>query len=127
MTVAPTAQVIGRVTRSTVAVAVNRPVQLVQFDTGMIVLYQDGVPMRSWAAGEATLGVRNDITTRRAIPTWAVVAAIVGALLCLLGLLFLLVKEDQQTSRPIVVLTATDGGVIEIIGTMRSVAALPAV
>jgi hypothetical protein len=32
--------------------------------------------------------------TERKIPTWAIVLAIVFALACLLGLLFLLVKED---------------------------------
>jgi hypothetical protein len=33
--------------------------------------------------------------TEQAIPTWAIVMAIVFALLCLLGLLFLLVKETR--------------------------------
>jgi hypothetical protein len=33
--------------------------------------------------------------TERKIPTWAIVCAIIFALLCLLGLLFLLVKEEQ--------------------------------
>lgn len=33
----------------------------------------------------------------RAIPTWAIVMAILLALACLLGLLFLLVKEDRVT------------------------------
>ena len=33
--------------------------------------------------------------TRKVIPTWAVVLAIIGVLLFLLGLLFLLVKETQ--------------------------------
>jgi hypothetical protein len=32
--------------------------------------------------------------TERKIPTWAIVVAIIFALACLLGLLFLLVKED---------------------------------
>ncbi len=35
--------------------------------------------------------------TERRIPTWAVVVAVIFALACLLGLLFLLVKEDQTT------------------------------
>lgn len=34
------------------------------------------------------------VTLTRSIPTWAIVCAIVGAALCLLGLFFLLVKED---------------------------------
>src|SRR5262245_23021640 len=33
--------------------------------------------------------------TERKIPTWAIVLAIVFAVLCLIGLLFLLVKEDR--------------------------------
>jgi hypothetical protein len=35
--------------------------------------------------------------TESKIPTWAIVCAVVGALLCLLGLLLLLVKEDVTT------------------------------
>ncbi len=35
--------------------------------------------------------------TERKIPTWAIVLAIIFALACLLGLLFLLVKEDRTT------------------------------
>ncbi|HXY91392.1 MAG TPA: hypothetical protein VEP49_02875 [Acidimicrobiia bacterium] len=35
--------------------------------------------------------------TEKKIPTWAIVLAVVFALLCLLGLLFLLVKEEQTT------------------------------
>ncbi len=33
--------------------------------------------------------------TRQAIPTWAIVVAVIGAVVCLLGLLFLLVKEPR--------------------------------
>jgi hypothetical protein len=35
--------------------------------------------------------------TEKKIPTWAIVLAIVFALFCLIGLLFLLVKEEQTT------------------------------
>jgi hypothetical protein len=35
--------------------------------------------------------------TERKIPSWAIVLAIIFALLCLIGLLFLLVKEDRTT------------------------------
>jgi hypothetical protein len=35
--------------------------------------------------------------TERKVPTWAIVLAVVFALACLLGLLFLLVKEDTTT------------------------------
>jgi hypothetical protein len=37
--------------------------------------------------------VTNQTTVSEKIPTWAIVMAVVGALACLLGLLFLLVKE----------------------------------
>lgn len=36
-------------------------------------------------------------TTRTKIPDWAIVCAIIFALLCLIGLLFLLAKEDVTT------------------------------
>lgn len=50
--------------------------------------------------GTATLRgsqwIVNDRTTvQRAIPTYAIVLAIIFALLCLLGLLFLLIKEER--------------------------------
>lgn len=42
---------------------------------------------------EVTWSVADMSVTSQAIPTWAIVAAIIGAFLCLIGLLFLLVKE----------------------------------
>ena len=54
--------------------------------------------------------VRVDDTsyTVRRTPTWAVVLAVVTAFILLLGLLFLLVKEDQRVQRSTVtVFTAT--------------------
>jgi hypothetical protein len=45
----------------------------------------------------ATWTVTPMYQTTRAIPTWAIVCAVVFALACLLGLLFLLVKEEQTT------------------------------
>jgi len=44
---------------------------------------------------EVSWTVTDMSTTTEAIPTWAIVCAIVGALLCLIGLLFLLVKEKR--------------------------------
>jgi len=41
--------------------------------------------------------IRDWTQTRQAIPTWAIITAVIGAAFCLLGLFFLLVKE-QQTS-----------------------------
>jgi len=36
-------------------------------------------------------------STQSKIPAWAIIMAIIGALLCLVGLLFLLVKEEVTT------------------------------
>jgi hypothetical protein len=41
--------------------------------------------------------VQNNTTTTEAIPTWAIVMAVLFFLVCLLGLLFLLVKERKTT------------------------------
>ena len=41
--------------------------------------------------------VQDRTITQRSIPTYAIVLAIVFALACLLGLLFLLIKEDRMT------------------------------
>jgi hypothetical protein len=47
-------------------------------------------------AGSTWIG--QDMTrTEQKIPTWAIIMAIVGFLACLLGLLFLLVKEQRTT------------------------------
>jgi hypothetical protein len=45
--------------------------------------------------------------TDRRIPTWAIVLAIIGAFFFLLGLLFLLVREDRRTG--FVQMTLTNG------------------
>lgn len=58
---------------------------------------------RSWVVtpnGTAPLAgsrwlVMDQTRTERKIPSWAIVLAVLLALLCLLGLLFLLVKEEQ--------------------------------
>ena len=60
---------------------------------------------RNWVVtpnGTARLGgsqwIARDMTrTESKIPTWAIVLAVVFALVCLLGLLFLLVKEKDTT------------------------------
>lgn len=41
--------------------------------------------------------VRDWTFTRQAIPTWAIIMAVLGAVFCLLGLLFLLVKEPETS------------------------------
>jgi hypothetical protein len=60
---------------------------------------------RNWVVtpnGTARIGgsqwiVRDTTRTESKIPTWAIVLAVVFALVCLLGLLFLLVKERYTT------------------------------
>ncbi len=51
-------------------------------------------PNGTAALAGSTWIVSDMSVTERRIPTWAIVCAIVFALACLLGLLFLLVKED---------------------------------
>lgn len=48
---------------------------------------------------EVSLSVTPMYQTTQAIPTWAIVCAIVFFVFCLLGLLFLLVKEDRTTGQ----------------------------
>ena len=45
----------------------------------------------------STWFVTDQSTTRQSIPTYAIVLAIIFALACLLGLLFLLIKEEETT------------------------------
>jgi uncharacterized protein DUF2510 len=56
-------------------------------------------------AGSAWIA-RDMSRTERKIPTWAIVLAIVFAIACLLGLLFLLAKEDRTTGYVEVTVTA---------------------
>ena len=70
-----------------------------------------GAPYSIRFAEHPATCVRVDDTsyTVRRTPTWAVVLAVVTAFILLLGLLFLLVKEDQRVQRATVtVFTATD-------------------
>jgi len=61
--------------------------------TGTEVITPAGrIPLR-----HTTWMVSNMTTTSQGIPTWAIVLAIVFAVVCLLGLLFLLVKEERTT------------------------------
>jgi hypothetical protein len=52
--------------------------------------------------------VVDNSTTRQAIPQWAIVCAVIGFLLCLIGLLFLLVKEER-TEGSVLVTVQGDG------------------
>jgi hypothetical protein len=69
---------------------------------------------RSWVVtpqGNSPIGssqwiVRDMSRTERKIPTWAIVLAVVFAIACLLGLLFLLVKEDRTVGYVEVTVTA---------------------
>jgi hypothetical protein len=53
------------------------------------------VPGRSFPMAGSVWTVRDQSRTERYMPTWAIVCAIVFALACLLGLLFLAVKETR--------------------------------
>lgn len=71
---------------------------------------------RSWVVTpNGTRGLRgttwiatDNSRVEQAIPTWAIVLAIVFALLCLLGLLFLLAKETRTTGYVQVTVQAPD-------------------
>ncbi|MEU6128887.1 hypothetical protein ABZ805_06910 [Saccharopolyspora sp. NPDC047091] len=52
-------------------------------------------PAGRFPIGGTTWSFTDLSRTTRGIPTWAIVCAIVFALFCLLGLLFLLAKEDR--------------------------------
>ncbi|WP_231857584.1 hypothetical protein [Tsukamurella pulmonis] len=53
-------------------------------------------PVGTFPIAGSQWGVSDQSITTRAIPTWAIVLAIVGAfVVCLFSLFFLLVKEDQ--------------------------------
>lgn len=58
------------------------------------------------------------VFTRRFIPLWAVISAIIGTLLFLIGLLFLLVKQTETFT---VVITEAEGGTRVAISGMVSV------
>jgi hypothetical protein len=60
--------------------------------------------------------------TRKVVPTWAMVLAIIGLLVFLLGLLFLLVKETQTV---LISLSPDGGGGTDIVVTGVQTAAIP--
>lgn len=53
------------------------------------------VPGRSFPIKDSIWTMRDMSRIERTIPAWAIVCAIVFALMCLIGLLFLLVKEER--------------------------------
>ncbi len=59
-----------------------------------VVTPQGAAPLR-----DSQWTIRNWNVTHDAIPTWAVVMAVIGTVFCLIGLLFLLVKEPRTTVR----------------------------
>ncbi len=59
---------------------------------------------------EVSWNVTDMTVTTQAIPTWAIICAIVGALFCLLGLFFLLAKEDRTTG--VLQVTVTGSGFV---------------
>lgn len=53
-------------------------------------------PLGNWPLQGTTWTMTNQTFVTEAIPTWAIVCTIIGIFLCLLGLLFLLVKERRM-------------------------------
>ncbi len=53
-------------------------------------------PVGSWPLQATTWTMNNQTFVTEAIPAWAIVCAIIGFFFCLLGLLFLLVKESRM-------------------------------
>lgn len=53
-------------------------------------------PLGVMPAGEAQWSVSSQVRTERYIPLWAVLLTLLFVLMCLLGLLFLLVKEERH-------------------------------
>jgi len=78
---------------STGAVAASGEPILVQIGDISVTQTTVFTPSGSRALNEVQWSVNDMTVTSQVIPTWAIVCAIVFALACLLGLLFLLVKE----------------------------------
>ena len=97
--------VYGRVLASSVLVSTTSQVLLVQYTDGTLGLYDNNVIVAGWSPDQvASVGVERQATTARRTPTWAIVLAVLGALFFLLGLLFLLVKENYTVEMPVTVL-----------------------
>jgi hypothetical protein len=66
---------------------------------GDIVLTQNSVvvPQGRFALRGSSWTVQDGTVVTQAIPTWAIVLAVIFALACFLGLLFLLVKETRYS------------------------------
>lgn len=75
------------------------------------VLQTGGYTVRSTSESEA-------IGVKRVIPGWAIFLAVVFGLFCLVGLLFLLIKEDREVRASIIV--SPDGEAIAVSGSMNS-------
>jgi hypothetical protein len=113
----PTVQAMGRVLESSIVLDLNQPVQVVRFSDGGIGVYQRGLNMAYWPAGEATMGVERRTTYIRSTPTWAIVLAVVGFFLVFVfSLLFLLVKENRLVEHAVTTVTTAHGGRLAIAG-----------
>ncbi len=75
----------------------GQPTEQVLVSVGDISCTQHWVvtPSGSFPLRATVWTITNNTTTSQVIPTWAIVMAILFALACLLGLLFLLVKETR--------------------------------
>ena len=82
----------------------------VQFELGRISAneYWVTTPVGSWELKDVTVSTYDQTVVASRIPTWAVVAAIVTAFFFLIGLLFLLAKDDSTSGSVSLTITATD-------------------
>lgn len=77
---------------------VNAPYEPIRVQLGDLAVTDTRVhtPSGSWPLAGTTWTLSNQTFVTEAIPTWAIVFAILGIVFCLLGLLFLLVKERRM-------------------------------
>ena len=83
----------------------------VQFELGRISAneYWVTTPVGSWELKDVTVSTYDQTVVASRIPTWAVVAAIVTAFFFLIGLLFLLAKEDSISGHVSLTISTTEG------------------
>jgi hypothetical protein len=91
----------------------NTMARFVRYDDGGIAAYVGTVTLTGVAASDvASVDVHDHTTYERRRPTWAIVLAIIGAFVFLLGLLFLLVKDNVPIQSAMVTVHTTDGRVL---------------
>lgn len=81
------------------------------FQIGEIVVRNDEVLTPLWNAPlrDCHFSVVDQSYTRSTTPQWAIILAILSFLFCLLGLLFLIVKEDETTGGVAITVSGSGG------------------